>query len=265
MQSTAPTDQVSNQEVDSDVAASTAPAMATNEAMFLAGEGVIGGSSASVSSGSAGAGVLTSSPCTVHSRGDTLTFSRESKPDTVAFALTWEYFSASGCQNAFDAASTDSIDFTASVLEADHDPRFVSRATRDWKFSVFGMPTLKQADTHVWNGTGTESDTAVHETPGVDKTYSGSAVDTASAITFPHPLNGAFVPTSGSLSRWIAWSMTMTTKGVHKSREVERHIVITFNGTTQVPLQIYNATSGVLEMTCTLDLVTRRIVEGSCH
>jgi hypothetical protein len=194
-----------------------------------------------------------------------MTFSAESHPDSIAFTRTWEYFADAGCQNAFNAASTDSIAFTASLVEVDNDPRFVARATRAWQLDVTGAPTLAAATTHVWNGTGTDADTATHATPGLDRTYSGAASDTATNVTFPHPLNGATVPSSGTFTRWITVTVTHVTHGVHKVRTTSRHIVVTFNGATQVPLVVLDESTGAHLLACTLDLTARRIIENSCH
>lgn len=258
--STAPGTTLSDSQISADVAASTAPAVATNASNFLGAEAGSGGSSASMVPAS---GAATS--CTINSASGLLTFSAESHPDSIAFTRTWELFSDAGCQNAFDAASTDSIAFTASLLEVDNDPRFVARATRMWQLDVTGAPTLAAATTHVWNGTGTDADTATHATPGLDRTYIGAAADTATNVVFPHPLNGATAPASGTFARWITVTVTHTTHGVHKVRTTSRHIVVTFNGTMQVPLVVLDESTGAHLLTCTLDLTARRIIEDSCH
>lgn len=258
--STAPAGTLSAAQISADVAASTAPAVATNASVFLGADVGSGASSASMVPVSGAA-----TPCTVNSASGLLTFSAESHPDSIAFTRTWEYFSDAGCQNAFDAASTDSIAFTASLLEVDNDPRFVARATSAWQLDVTGAPTLATATMHVWNGAGTDADTATHQTPGLDRTYRGMAFDTATNVTFPHPLNGATAPSSGTFTRWITVTVTHTTHGVHKVQTTSRHVVVTFNGATQVPLVVLDESTGAHLLTCTLDLTARRIIESSCH
>jgi hypothetical protein len=259
----------SNQQIDADVAAAAAPSVATTAADLLSGESIAGGLIATVPSTGTGASEAGGAdPCAVYARRGTLTFGH----DSVSFDRTWEYFATSGCQSAFHPMSTDSIAFATSLIEADHDSHFVVRAARAWQYSVFGTPTLVEANAHVWNGAGAESDTvsytasaATSASPGDPRSYSGSAVDTATAITFPHPLSEILVPTSGTVSAWIDWSMQITANGAQQTSAVDRHIVITFNGTIDVPVKIYNASSGALELTCTLALTARRIVAGSCH
>lgn len=248
--STAPGDTLSDQQMSTDLATSAAPEVATSTVMF-ADAGIGAGSSALM--------VPSTTPCTVHSASASAAFS----DDSLSYSRTWEYFAGPTCQNAFDAASTDSIAFTAMLAEADHDPRFVSHASRNWTFDVTGRPLLASASTHVWNGAGVGSDTAEHKTPGLDRTYSGLAYDTATSVTFPNPRNSA-PPASGTFSRWTTVTVTHVTKGVDKTATISRHIVVTFNGTTEVPLVVYDASSGATLLSCTLDLTARRLA-GSCH
>ena len=254
---TAPSDTLSDQQMSADIAASSAPAVATGAAFFAQAEAA-GSTLASV--------VVPATTCTTHSNSGTIAFSQaESHPDTVAYDATWEYFAGGVCQNMFVVASTDSIAFTASLLEVDNDPRFVARATRNWVIDVTGSPTLASATTHVWNATGLDADTATHQTPGLDRTYSGVAYDTAAGVTFPNPRNGVTAPTSGTLTRWVTLTVTHTTHGVHKVATVSRHVVVTFNGQTQIPLGVFDAMRGTQLLACTLDLTARRIVTNSCR
>ncbi len=249
--STAPLDTLSNQQMSADLATSTAPAVASGTVMF-AEAGVGGGSSGSI--------VASPTACTVQSASGALTFG----DDSLSYTRTWEYFAGPTCQNTFASGSTDSIAFTASLTEADHDPRFVAHASRVWAFDVTGTPTLASAPTHIWNGSGTGADTAEHKTPGLDRTYEGIANDTATGVTFPNPRNGVIAPTSGTFSRWTTVTVTHVTHGVDKTATISRHIVVTFNGTTQVPLVVFDATSGVQVLSCTVDLTARRLV-GNCR
>jgi hypothetical protein len=213
--STAPSTDITDSQVSADMAASTAPSVATSVAAFLGAETGSSASSPSAAPRASSLGVapsaVTASACTTHSASGVLTFVPESHPDSVTFSWTWEFFAGAGCQNAFDASTTDSIAFTAAEREVDNDPRFVASATNAWQFDVVGAPTLAAAATHVWNGVGVGADTAVHETPGLDRTYIGAAYDTASDVTFPHPLNGVTVPASGTFSRWTTVTITQAT------------------------------------------------------
>lgn len=254
----------SDGQAGADVAASAAPAVATSVSAFLDAEQGSGAVSPGFAAGALSAGAR-SAGCTIHSATGVLTFTPESHPDSVAFSWNWEFFSSAGCQDAFDASSTDSIAFTAADREVDNDPRFVASATQNWQFDVVGVPTLAAAATRTWNGTGMGADTAVHATPGLNRTYIGAAYDTATNVVFPHPLNGATDPASGTFSRWTTVTVTQDTHGVHKSRTIALHLVVTFDGATQVPLVVFDGTGGGSLLTCTMDLTMRRVVDNSCH
>lgn len=251
-----PSGTLSDQQMSADIAASSAPEIATGASLFANAQAA-GGALASI--------VPSNTACTLNSRSGVITFSAESHPDTIAYDATWEYFAAGTCQNSFVAASTDSIAFTASILEADNDPRFVAHATRNWALDVTGNPTIASGKTLVWNATGLDADTAEHKTSGLDRTYVGVAYDTATAVTFPNPINSDTVPTSGTLSRWVTVTVTHTTHGVHKVKTITRHIVVTFNGQTRLPLAVFDAMQGTPLLACTLDLTARRIIDNSCH
>jgi len=255
--STSPSDGLSDQQISTDLAATAAPAVANATLTFVEAGGASGADAGSV--------VPSITSCTVHSAGGLTTFTAESHPDSITFSRTWEYFSDAGCENAFDSAATDSIAFTASLVEVDHDPRFDARATEQWTLDVTGAPTLAAATTHVWNGVGTGADTAEHQTPGLDRTYLGASYDTAADIVFPNPRNGATTPSSATVSRWTTVTVTQATHGVHKARTISRHMITTFNGTAHVPLVVLDESSGARLLTCTVDLIARRIIDGSCH
>lgn len=250
--STGPGDALTDQQMSADVAASSGPEVATGVTLLADAETAGGGL----------ASLVPSSACSSHSATGTLSFAHQ---DSLQYNVMWEYFALGVCQNTFASASTDSIAFTVLLSEVDNDPRFVVHADRQWFLDVTGTPTLASASTHVWNATGVDADTAVHKTPGLDRTYIGAAYDTATAVTFPNPRNGSLVPTSGTLSRWVVVTVTHTTHGVHKAATIKRHIVVTFNGQTQVPLSMFLDNSGTPLLACTLDLAARRIVTGSCH
>jgi hypothetical protein len=46
---------------------------------------------------------------------------------------------------------------------------------------------------------------------------------------------------------------------------VNRHFVVTFNGTEFVPVVIYDTQTGAAVLTCSIDLATHRLVPSSCN
>jgi hypothetical protein len=196
----------------------------------------------------------------------TWTFPPRDPRDTLTVSRTWSFFAAGVCQNAFDANTTDSIVFTAAVSAELHGKRRFWQAHRDDQRThwVTGAPTLRAATTHVWNGFGAGVDTSSFTGNGPEsRAYTASAADTVAKVTFPHPRNGTLYPSSGTFTRWLTALATFSgpTTG---SRQVQRHIVVTFNGTEFVPIVFFNTSTGQVATTCQLDLAEGEIVDGSC-
>ena len=74
----------------------------------------------------------------------------------------------------------------------------------------------------------------------------------------------AAFPSVGTVSLWYTWTLTVTGADA-ENVTVSRHVVATLNGTNDVSLQVFDASSGTLDVTCTLDLTAHLIVAGSCH
>jgi hypothetical protein len=186
--------------------------------------------------------------------------------DTLNIDLAWYYFGSAGCQATFSTSTTDSIAYTSVDSLHIDGSGWVTHAIRDRAYSVSGSggASLSTDTVHVWSGVGQGTDTSTYTGSAAARTYSGAAADTATAITFAHPRNGDPYPATGTVSLWYEWTLTVT--GVNaESVSVVRHVVATLNGTNDVPLQVFNASSGALELTCTLNLTAHRVVTSSCH
>jgi hypothetical protein len=186
--------------------------------------------------------------------------------DTLNIDLTWYYFGTAGCQSTFSTSTTDSIAYTSVDTLHINGSGWVKHSIRDRAYSVSGSggPSLSSDTVHVWSGVGQGTDTSRYTGSPTARAYTGMASDTAATITFPHPRNGNPYPTTGTLSLWYDWTLTVTGANA-ETVTVVRHVVATPNGTNDVPLQVLNPSSGALELTCTLDLTARRVVTGSCH
>jgi hypothetical protein len=204
--------------------------------------------------------------CTQGSFSGTITFPFSDPRDTLSVARTWSFFAGGVCQNAFDASTTDSIVFNATVAEELHGKLGFWQAHRDDQRThwVTGAPTLRGATSHVWNGFGAGVDTSSFSGSGPEsRAYVGAAADTVTNVAFPHPRDGALYPASGTFTRWLNAMATFSgpTTG---SRQIARHLVVTFNGTSIVPIVFYNVSNGQVALTCQLDLSIGEIVAGSC-
>jgi hypothetical protein len=205
--------------------------------------------------------------CTQGSFSGTITFPFSDPRDTLSISRTWTFFAAGSCQNAFDASSTDSIVFNATVAEELHGKRGFWQAHRDDQRThwVTGAPTLRAATSHVWNGFAAGEDTSSFSGDGPEsRAYVAAAADTVTNVTFPHPRDGALYPASGTFTRWVAAMATFSGPRTG-SRQIARHLVVTFNGTAIVPIVFYNVSNGQVALTCQLDLSVEDIVAGSCR
>lgn len=206
------------------------------------------------------------SACTPGSFTGTLTFPASDPRDTTSISRTWEFFAAGACENMYVAGTTDSIVFTTAVTAELHGKRGFWQAHHDdnrmnW---VTGAPALSTASTHVWNGFEAGVDTSSFQGDVAEsRTYDAAASDTVGSVTFPHPRAGAIYPSSGTYTRWVNAEVTFSgpTSG---SKQVARHIVVTFNGTEFVPITVFDVSTGAAALTCQLDLGIGEIVSGSC-
>jgi hypothetical protein len=206
------------------------------------------------------------SACTQGSFSGMITFPIADPRDTLSVSRTWAFFAGGVCQNAFDSSSTDSIVFNATVAEELHGKLGFWQAHRDDQRThwLTGAPTLRAAATHVWNGFAAGVDTSSFSGDQPEsRAYVGAAADTLTSVTFPHPRNGALYPASGTFTRWLTAMATFSgpTTG---SRQIARHLIVTFNGSAIVPIVFYNVSNGQVALTCQLDLSVGDIVAGSC-
>jgi hypothetical protein len=210
--------------------------------------------------------MTTQSACTPGSFTGTLTFPASDPRDTTSISRTWEFFAAGVCENLYVAGTTDSIVFTSAVTaELNGKAGFWHTHHADNRTNwVTGAPALSTASTHVWNGFQAGTDTSTFSRDiSETRQYDATAADTVGSVTFPHPRDGVIYPVSGTYTRWVSADVTFSgpTSG---SKQVARHIVVTFNGNEIVPIVVYDVSTGAVALTCQLDLGSGEIVSGSC-
>jgi hypothetical protein len=268
--STAPAT-LSDTQVSTDLAAGAAVAAATQAGDFSTQEAQAGAEAESMAPfGHAmalgGKRASVQSACTTGSFSGSLTFPASDPRDTTSISRTWEFFAAGACENMYVAGTTDSIVFTTEVTAQLNGVRGFWHAHHsdnrmNW---VTGHPALSSASTHVWNGFEAGTDTASFSRDIAEsRQYDATAADTVASVTFPHPRDGALYPASGTYTRWVSANVTFSgpTSG---SKQVARHIVVTFNGNEIVPIEVFDVSTGAVALTCQLDLASGEIVSGSC-
>ncbi len=166
---------------------------------------------------------------------------------TQTYTTSYALFDINGTtQSAYNKATTASINFivadTGATSYAANSNTFSDTTYRLHNRTV---STLLGDTVHTWNGTGTGS---VHSTRTgqISKVYTFASIDTASAIRFrqprdinPYPLGGTFVK-NYTVVRTREASDTTT-------HSTTRQVVVTFNGTVNVPMTI-NGTAYMLNL-----------------
>jgi hypothetical protein len=153
---------------------------------------------------------------------------------TISYAL----FDINGTtQSAYDKATTASINFiVADTGQTSFSANNNTFSDTTYRLHNRTVSTLLGDTVHTWYGSGTGS---IHSTRTgqISKVYTFTSVDTASAVRFrqprninPYPLGGTFVKNYTVIrSREASDTTTHTTT---------RQVVVTFNGTVDVPMTI---------------------------
>lgn len=254
---------VSDQQVSNDVANVSAPDAAADASDFAA-EGNAGtsfGEIAGSPSGGMSASTTTCGPSTTVMIQ--FVFGRANQ-DTVNFNRTREWFASGACALVW-SPEVDSVEYVGTWDEdlSDLSGNWTQHVDRVRHSTVMGNPTLDSATSHVWNANALVHDTINFVGTAKTRNYDGVAYDTATAVTFNHPRDGELYPMTGTWTRWANWDLTVTGT-VTKHETIQRHVLVTFNGTEFVPLTIYNVETGQVALTCQVDLLIHRVVPGSC-
>jgi hypothetical protein len=216
--------------------------------------------------------------CPVDSVGFTFTFPDSNPTDTIAYARTWQFFSAAGCEARFVTDSTDSVATTyAFIGDFNGDTqRFGGHHHGSSANALTGTQEpgtdslLAAASTHVWNGSANFFDSVSFAGTSDQRQHKWVAYDTTTNITFPNPRHGDWFPLSGTWTRWLSDSLAVT-GDTTVTKDYALRLLLTFSATSpgkgsqDATLQIYDASSGALLKTCTVDLRRGHIVPGSCH
>ena len=106
-------------------------------------------------------------------------------------------------------------------------------------------------DTRIWNGFGSSADTNTHKEARSTRTYTGLSVDTLKAVTFAAERSTNKYPLSGVAIRVVNYTVVSTGKQT-ETTTVNKRVVVTFNGTADVPITLG-------DYSCTLHLDTRKV------
>ncbi len=172
--------------------------------------------------------------------------------DSRKVVKSYQFLDATGkAMEKFVRGVTDAIHFLVKSDGAESGENFsgVSHSQRDVVESGFLGPN------RVYNGFGVSADTNSHKQDLVTRKYSGVAVDTLKAVTFVDQRNEHPYPLSGVAIRVVDY--TVVSSGTQlETTTVHRRLVVTFNGTADVPISLG-------DYSCVLHLDTHKV--DSCN
>lgn len=215
------------------------PSLAINTARFDGQTGTTAGSSTPATPGP-------SQTCTFSAATQVYTCTSSSQETIVR---SFAYFDSAGKpMPKFIQGVTASIHLLVKIDgSATKDSSFtaVRHSLRDLTVSGF------LGDTRIWNGFGSSADTNSHTEALSKRTYTGLSVDTLQAVTFAKERSTHPYPLSGVAIRVVNYTVVSTGKET-VTTTVYKRVVVTFNGTADVPITLGN-------YSCTLHLDTKKV------
>jgi hypothetical protein len=161
---------------------------------------------------------------------------------------SYQFLDASSkAMEKFIRGTTESIHYLVKTdgSEARDNYTTASHSLRDVTVSGFLGPN------RIWNGLGSSADTNSYKDELSTRKYTGLSADTLKAVTFiderathPYPLSGVAV-------RVVDYTAVSTGKQV-ETTTVHRRVVVTFNGTADVPISLG-------DYACVLHLDTHKV------
>ena len=235
-----------------DVASATGAGIASDVAVWT-------GSEAAVSAAFGPAGAPASGTCT---RDGNTVRCTEGREGTLNVARTVTFFDAAGAtQPQYDASTTARIDIAVLVRGTTSGPQFSSTVNRGRSLSITGLAGAETQRT--WNGTGTSTvrstftgDLGTREHRMVENDTTTDVVWVVAPARSPYPASGTIV-------RNVSVNTTFTGER-SGTFSAHRRVLVTFNGTAQVPMQVeaVGRRGNTVVLTCQLDLSTRTV---SCN
>jgi hypothetical protein len=161
---------------------------------------------------------------------------------------SYQFLDASGNpMSSFVRGTTEAIHYLlktdASALR--DNAKEVSHSLRDWTVSGF------LGANRIWNGFGSSADTSSRSEELSTRSYTGLSVDTLKAVAFVDQRAAHPYPLSGSVVRVVDYKVASTGKQV-ETTTVHKRVVVTFNGTADVPISLG-------DYSCVLHLDTHKV------
>ena len=161
---------------------------------------------------------------------------------------SYQFLDASGNpMDKFVRGTTESIHYLVKSDGSESKGGYssVSHSLRDLKVSGFLGPN------RIWNGFGSSADTTSRHEELSSRKYTGLSVDTLKAVTFVDERAAHPYPLSGVAIRVVDYTVVSTGKEL-ETRTVHKRVVVTFNGTSEVPISLG-------DYSCVLHLDTHKV------
>ena len=168
--------------------------------------------------------------------------------DNKRVVKSYQFLDATGKpMEKFVKGVTEAIHFLVKSDGSESGDNFsgVSHSQRDFVESGF------LGANRVYNGFGASADTSYHKEELVTRKYTGLAVDTVKAVTFVDQRKEHPYPLSGVAIRVVDY--TVVSSGTQlETTTVHKRLVVTFNGTADVPISLG-------DYSCVLHLDTHKV------
>jgi hypothetical protein len=250
--------QITSDDVDQAAVISASDATAEDVSILSASDMTMSGGAVQnvVGGGMSMSRIAVGAPSYAWTFGDGCTYSantgRFTCPAITAGGLTlnrdYAFFDANAtAQSAYSASTTASANFHVSVTGTHVADNGQDVVNRDRNLTVSGLAGAETSRT--WNGTGTRNDNGYRTVNDVKRSYTVNDAVTIASVVVNLPRSSNPWPMSGTITRQISGTASVTKTGVSKSFSVTKTVTITFNGT-----QFATVTVGT--NTYTLDLST---------
>ena len=161
---------------------------------------------------------------------------------------SYQFLDAAGNpMEKFVRGTTESIHHLVKTdaSESSANSSSVSHSLRDWTVSGFLGPN------RIFNGFGSNADTSTRREELSSRKYTGLSVDTLKAVTFVDERAAHPYPLSGVAIRVVDYTVVSTGRQL-ETTTVHKRIVVTFNGTADVPISLG-------DYSCVLHLDTHKV------
>ena len=177
----------------------------------------------------------------------------------LVLTSSYAFFSAGQSQESFDPMTTDSINLDGLLQGTVSSANDTANINRHLNVTVARNPQWDQQRT--WNGTATDTSNATVVNNNATRAYALKSATTIGNVVVAEPRGENPYPLSGAIISTISGSRTRE-GNTTVSKDVAYTAVVTFNGTSVVPLDIGSSPDNLTGHFC-VDLAQRKLAQVS--